>query len=245
MNNCPVCCSNASAKLDEISLAAVCKYYQDSLSIDVSNLLKNGGPPIQLRHCGKCDLRWFAPAPSGDPQFYERLQKHDWYYQDDKPEFFHAIKYVKSGDNILEVGCGKGALAVHLPSGVSYRGLEFNQDAVDKGRAAGLRIDMDPVDFHATKHPSAYDVVCHFQVLEHVTHPLAFLTACTALMKPGGLLVVAVPSEDSFLSIVEGGFLNMPPHHLTRWTDSALGFAMKEVGLKPIEIWHAATISRR
>jgi len=55
----------------------------------------------------------------------------------------------------------------------------------------------------------------------------------------GGKLIVAGPSEDSFLSIAEGAWLNMPPHHLTRWRDSTLYYAFeKQLALTIDAIWH-------
>ncbi|MEO7107240.1 MAG: methyltransferase domain-containing protein, partial [Rhodoferax sp.] len=205
--------------LDEISQKALIDAYLESLSVDVSKLLQADSEPIALLHCNDCDLKWYRPAPAGDPAFYEALQQHDWYYQDDKPEYSYAAKFVRVGMSVLEVGCGKGAFTKFLPKGASFRGLEFNEEAVKKGRSAALRIDIESVEDHAITHAGTYDAVCHFQVLEHVTDPSQFLNACTSLLKPGGILIVAVPSEDSFLSITEGGYLNMPPHHLTRWSD--------------------------
>jgi 2-polyprenyl-3-methyl-5-hydroxy-6-metoxy-1,4-benzoquinol methylase len=240
MHKCPVCDSGNASPVGEVSRTAITDYYRTSLSMDVSSLLAQDSAPIKLLNCKSCDLKWYQPAPSGDPAFYEGLQKHQWYYQDEKPEYAYASQHLKSGDKLLEVGCGKGAFAAFLPKGIAYRGLEFNQDAVTKGRAQGLQIDIEAVEDHAARYPATYDAVCHFQVLEHVTDPLAFLKACAALIRPGGLLVVAVPSEDSFLSIVENGFLNMPPHHLTRWSDKALGFAINRVGLSPVAYWHEA-----
>ena len=238
MSSCPICKSSSTVKLDEISQQVLINAYRKSLSVDTSKLLKADGVSISLLHCTNCDLKWYAPAPAGDPAFYEALQKHDWYYQDDKPEYTYAAEFLRDGMSVLEVGCGKGAFAKFLPTGVSFRGLEFNEEAVRKGLASGLQIDIESVDDHAIKYAGAYDVVCHFQVLEHVTSPGQFLQACAALLKPGGMLIVAVPSEDSFLAITEGGYLNMPPHHLTRWSDKAIAHAITLCGMQPSEYWH-------
>ena len=91
--------------------------------------------------------------------------------------------------------------------------------------------------------PASYDVVCHFQVLEHVSAPRAFLVDCVRALRPGGRLIITVPSEDSFLSIAEDAWLNMPPHHVTRWTDSALRFALAKLQLEAQEIWHEPVAS--
>ena len=47
-----------------------------------------------------------------------------------------------------------------------------------------------------------FDVVCLFHVLEHVIEPEPFLERCTALVAPGGRLVIEVPSlDDPLLSL--------------------------------------------
>ena len=238
MPNCPFCNRESNRKIDQIAQAVIIKAYYDWYGIDVSKLLDADGIPIALLQCQSCDLKWYSPSPSGDGPFYEGLQKHAWYYQDEKPEYIFAKKWLSAGSTLVEIGCGKGAFSEFIGPEVSYRGLEFNEEAVKKGRESGLRIDIETVEAHATANPEAYDVVCNFQVLEHVSNPRTFLEACATTLKHGGLLIVAVPSEDSFLSITEGGFLNMPPHHLTRWTDKALATALAKVGIKTLETWH-------
>lgn len=45
--------------------------------------------------------------------------------------------------------------------------------------------------------PESFDVVTSLQVFEHVDEPLAELTKIRRVLKPGGLLVVEIPSIDS------------------------------------------------
>lgn len=238
MSSCPLCNAESICKVGEIDQSVLIKYYQDSLGIDASKLLETGGVPITLLQCQSCDIKWYSPSPSGDAAFYEGLQQHSWYYQDEKPEYFYARKWLPSGSRLLEIGCGKGAFAKFIDPDVVYKGLEFNEAAVKKGLESGLDIEIETIEAHAAKNAQSYDIVCNFQVLEHVSKPSEFLEACAASLKKDGLLIVAVPSEDSFLSITQGGFLNMPPHHLTRWTDKSLSNALTQVGVTPLEIWH-------
>lgn len=94
----------------------------------------------------------------------------------------------------------------------------------------------------ADERPNYYDVVCHFQVLEHVPDPLKFMQACADVLRPGGLLIVAVPSRDSFLSLVENNWLNLPPHHLTLWSDRALESILSNVAISSVEVWHEPVV---
>ncbi len=236
---CIGCRSTRSEQLDTISTdALITAYRAQSLGVDVSHLLPPDESEISLWQCLDCDLRWYRPLVSGDEDFYKRLQQHDWYYQEDKPEYLHAGALVSAGARVLEVGCGAGGFSRHLPYGVHYRGLEFNAEAIRRARERGLDVEARMVQAEAEIAPASYDVVCSFQVLEHVSDPESFLQACSVALKPGGRLIVATPSEDSFLSVVSGGWLNMPPHHLSRWTDAALSNAFQRVGVRVESRWH-------
>ena len=237
---CPVCAGTQVSVLESIRASAVINGYEgNGLKTPVAHLF-SGDPPadIPLCKCAVCQLRWYADSPSGDGAFYEGLQQHDWYYQSEKPEYLFAAKAIRETDKVLEVGCGRGAFAGFLPRTIAYRGLEFNDAAVQAGREIGLDVEKRSIEQVAVECPQSYDVVCHFQVLEHVEDPLGFMRDSAAAIRPGGRMIVAVPSEDSFIGIAESSWLNMPPHHLTRWTDQALSNILTKVGLRPAEIWH-------
>lgn len=50
--------------------------------------------------------------------------------------------------------------------------------------------------------------------------------------------MVAVPSEDSFIQYATNGILNMPPHHISRFSDKSLQYIAKIFNLELISIWH-------
>lgn len=235
---CLLCGSTHLVMKDQIATDLVVESYAKAYDVDVRSYFEPGGS-MRLVGCEECGFLSYDPMPAGDGAFYESLQRLPWYYQEIKPEYHFAKTQVGAQDRVLEVGCGKGVFRSFLPDTIEYLGLEFNQAAIDKATAQGLHVVATPIQDHADAHPDEYDVVCHFQVLEHVADPLGFLGACAKSVKPGGKLIVAVPAEDSFLSICEGGWLNMPPHHVSRWKDSTLRYALeKQLGMQIEAIWH-------
>ncbi|MGX3011277.1 hypothetical protein ACWIUD_06935 [Helicobacter sp. 23-1044] len=52
------------------------------------------------------------------------------------------------------------------------------------------------------------------------------------------MLIIAVPSEDSFLKYAVNGILNMLPHHISRYSDKTLEFIAREFNLTLLEIYH-------
>ncbi|MFC0133706.1 methyltransferase type 12 [Massilia eurypsychrophila] len=238
---CPACSSGAVIAAESIASADLVAGYRDK-GIDVAACLA-ATPAIVLFRCAGCDLGFFSPPCAGDAAFYEQLQQFDWYYQDDKPEYAYASGHVEEGARVLEVGCGKGAFHAALPASVSYTGLEFNDAAVARAQAAGLAVSKQPVEAHAAANPGRYDVVCSFQVLEHVPEPASFVHACVQALAPGGRLILAVPAEDSFLAIAPNAPLNMPPHHVLRWSDLALANLARREGLALVDVWHEPVAS--
>jgi SAM-dependent methyltransferase len=120
----------------------------------------------------------------------------------------------------------------------SYTGLEFSEDAIKKAKDRGLKIFNESIERHAGTHALLYDVVCYFQVLEHVPNPGDFITYSLKCLRPGGKLLVAVPSEDSFIKNVVNFYLNMPPHHASRWTDNTLRKVADLFNLQLVHLFH-------
>jgi 2-polyprenyl-3-methyl-5-hydroxy-6-metoxy-1,4-benzoquinol methylase len=238
-SNCPSCLANKNSQVDSIEISRlVAGFGTAELDIDIRQLIPDGLQSIRLLECENCSLRWYSPMLAGDREFYENLQQHDWYYQVEKPEYIHASSLVSDFSSVLDVGCGQGSFSAHLKEHCSYRGLEFNNEAIRKATAGGLDVVQRTIEQEAQLRPGYYDVVCHFQVLEHISDIRPFMQACVDALKPGGLLMVTVPAEDSFLSIAPSHWLNMPPHHVTRWTDKALRHLLGSLNIVEEEVWH-------
>lgn len=233
---CPLCHSGDIAECESIQARDLVRLYQRGMHVDISELM-SPVDKIDYYNCRACDLHFFLPPIAGDGPFYETLQNFSWYYEETKQEFSFAATHIQSSTGVLEVGSGKGAFRTHIVDN-PYIGLEFNDRAVSLGKSRGLDIRKQSIESHAVDMPEFYDVVCNFQVLEHVSDPRCFLESCIACLKPGGKLIVSVPSLSSFSRYLTNHILDLPPHHLTRWTDKALGYIADLFGLLTIEIWH-------
>jgi SAM-dependent methyltransferase len=97
---------------------------------------------------------------------------------------------------ILEIGCGQGAFGARLAPGASYLAVEpdVSSFAVAKRRIehAGGRIRNATSD--AIEDESAYDMVCAFEVLEHIEDDVAALKSWRALVAPGGHILLSMPA---------------------------------------------------
>lgn len=90
---------------------------------------------------------------------------------------------------------------------------------------------MSAEEFLAHEWDRRYEVICLFDVLEHLQDPLKVVRGLARLLAEGGHLVCTVPSHERwpqwFASEVD-----VPPHHLTLWSREALRRCFANAGLE-------------
>jgi SAM-dependent methyltransferase len=124
------------------------------------------------------------------------------------------------GAQVLEVGCGGGALLQGLvDAGADALGLEPGEPAASAASRAGLDVIAQP--FSRELFPDRrFDLIVHHAVLEHVPDPISFLRDQLRLLNPSGLVVCSVPDCTSAL---RHGDLSMLVHeHLSYFTAGSL-----------------------
>ena len=101
------------------------------------------------------------------------------------------------GLSLLDIGCGGGLLAEPMARlGFAVTGADASERNIGTARAHALESGLE-IDYRATTAETlaaegcAFDVVLNMEVVEHVADVAAYLDACAALVKPGGLTIVA------------------------------------------------------
>jgi SAM-dependent methyltransferase len=244
---CPICRSDNSELLRELKTDRLIREWSANLGIDVREELQ-GLSVIELHECKICQLKYFFPLTlAGPPRIYEALEKFDWYYMRDKWEHGVALEDLDACENGVEVGCGFGDFVARVirEKGISFEGCEQNPSAVKVAQARGIPVRIDTSEGLASSRPAAYSAVCSFQVLEHLSQPAEFLNSACSLLRPGGKLMLGLPNAESFLRH-QYNILDMPPHHMTRWTVEVLTrmqqwFPLKlvRVAYEPLADYHA------
>lgn len=99
----------------------------------------------------------------------------------------------------IDVGCGAG-LTVSLAKQLGWdaMGLEIDPAAVKEARRGGLNI-IEGTYAQLASYKSQFDSIMCSHVLEHVHDPLDLLATLKTALKPGGVLLLALPNSLSVL----------------------------------------------
>lgn len=159
-----------------------------------------------------------------------------------KPEPFKGLR-------LLDIGCGGGLLSEPMARlGTTVLGADVAARNIPVARIhaeqSGLQIDYRHTSAEALAEAGEqFDVVLNMEVVEHVADPLAYLTACQQLLKPGGLMVCSTLNRNakSFAMAIVGAewVMRWLPKGTHDWkkfiTPDELFDLIRRAGLDPVD----------
>jgi len=185
----------------------------------------------RLVRCAGCGLIYESPRFSTEViiEGYKSSQEagHDSQHPMRVLSFFRALQKLAPqlpppGARVLDIGTAGGAFleAAHR-FGYDAYGLEPSIYLVEKGRERGLKIEQGTIDRHGFAAKS-FDMICLWDVLEHVTDPRAALVEIRKLLKPEGVLLINYPDIGTWQAKLAGRrfwwILSVHVQHFSRAT---------------------------
>ena len=149
------------------------------------------------------------------------LDQRHWWYRGRRrvlAELIGRVVRPPAGASILEVGCGTGHNFEMLSKFGRVDAVELDESARSMAeKRLGRRVLPDPLPELNGVDDGAYDVICAFDVIEHIVDDCRALAAIAAKLKPGGKLVMTVPAHPWMWS--QHDVIN---HHQRRYSKRAL-----------------------
>jgi len=137
---------------------------------------------------------------------------------------------------LLDVGCGTGDLAaVFGRHGWQANGIEPSEQAAEHARGAGVAVVTGTLA-DAPWPEASFDAIVFNHSLEHIPDPAEALAQAARLLRPGGLLAIAVPNFGSWHRRLFGSawFQLDLPRHLQHFDRASLAGLVRRAGLRPV-----------
>ena len=160
-------------------------------------------------------------------------------YQEDRVN--HIKPHLTPDSRLLEVGASAGQFLIHIKDMVSeVNAIELDKACSDFVRKEfGIEVDTEFLE-NSRFATQTYDVVCAFQVIEHVEHPLEFLKTLRKATQKGGTIFIEAPNLSDPLLAVWG----VPTYqkffyhsaHLHYFTEASLNKVAWDAGFRPDQI---------
>ncbi len=197
--------------------------------------------------CRECGLAYINPRPT--PENIGQYYPSDYSYHEAGPasaarQFYYRLFRrvpIPRGGRVLDVGCGGGSYLLHLRGlGYEVAGVEPNAEVAAYLRAQ-YGLDVQPGLLLDVHYPDAsFDAVTFWWVLEHAHDPMADLREAHRILKPGGVVVVALQNFASLGRHLFGADWHHVdiPTHLYQFEPRTLRRALEEAGFEPFRVRH-------
>jgi len=238
---CPICSSIKNQVANSLSIGQIKDLWFGSGITFLPNVLfpnEDSLSRIELILCNDCGFLFSDPRHAGSSQFYQALDSN-MYYSAERPEFSRTISFANahSLNNVLDFGCGTGAFLDKAKlSGLKTYGAELNESALQHIQSQGHIALSGPLDTWNDEFRGSFDLICLFQVLEHVPTPMELLFKLSSFLRPGGSFSISVPNRHGVLRCSPFEPSNWPPHHLSHWRAKDLRHIAKQINFSLLQL---------
>jgi 2-polyprenyl-6-hydroxyphenyl methylase / 3-demethylubiquinone-9 3-methyltransferase len=207
--------------------------------------------PAEVAKFEAMAAEWWNPSGKFKPLHMLNPCRLDYITRQIASEFGRDLRSDRpfEGLRLLDIGCGGGLLSEPMARlGASVVGADAAARNIPVAQVhaaqSGLEIDYR----HTTAEDMVlageqFDVVLNMEVVEHVSDPLAYLTACQQLLRPGGLMICSTLNRNpkSYVMAIIGAewvmrWLPKGTHEWSKFiTPDELYDLIRQSGLDPVD----------
>lgn len=119
-------------------------------------------------------------------------------YMEALSRYIFALKFAQKNINVLDLGCGTGYGSACLAQRSKYvLGIDINLDAIKYASSHYKRknLEFKKCDIFETGiFKEKYDLICSFEVIEHLTDPKKYLKIIKNSLNPYGVVLISTPN---------------------------------------------------
>jgi len=203
------------------------------------------GYPVDYVVCDKCDLVQQHPIPEDVSSFYANYPVHQqrtilqrFARRVLQRQVYHRPRSDAAGKTLIDYGCGDGVYLREMAGRYKSRaGYEPDAAHADQLRISlGLPVYSD-IDQMITEWGGQVDVITAHYVMEHVVDLNKTMQTFYKLLKPEGIVHVAVPNVHSWEARLFGKLWHGldPPRHISFPNKKSIQLLAQRSGLALVE----------
>jgi len=210
--------------------------------LEPSRIILPEGPLLDCRHCGHL-------VSSADNKTYERnFQPFDEANLIDRNPRVHINRLEKvkrykdmpPGEvRLLDVGCNLGTFLHQAKAqGFQVVGVEPDRAAAEAGALAGLDIKWGYLQEMGFADAS-FQVVTLFEVIEHLTDPIALMRECRRVLARSGRMFITTGNTRSWtVEFLKGNwdYFALKPGHISFFNPESMARLAEKAGLQVVRI---------
>lgn len=146
-------------------------------------------------------------------------------FQEALARYVFAQRLIKKGFRIIDIGCGTGYGNSILAKKGDVTGIDNSREAILFAKKHYKNVKF--LVANATKLPfenGGFDIICSFEVIEHLRRPKKFLSEAKRILKKGGVMILSTPNKA--ISSPNGN--PESPYHEKEYTYIELNNLLKE-----------------
>jgi|WetSurMetagenome_2_1015567.scaffolds.fasta_scaffold228792_2 hypothetical protein len=238
---CPVCGNPKVVELYKTDSRAVVQHLLNTDNFTVIEEYKKkieklwGAKNASFYGCRECDFEFAHPFIAADADFYSFVYHSENYYPAEKWEYSVTLRSINrfckeatDPPRLLELGAGNGSFLrmvtdTMIPANEVFA-TEFSEagaKSIGKMGIACFQKDLQQISEKDLL--GKINIVCMFQVLEHMTEIHEFFVKISTLTISGSRLYISVPNNfhRSFFDR-HGHHYDLPPVHVGRYNHKSL-----------------------
>jgi SAM-dependent methyltransferase len=196
------------------------------------------GNECNIIKCEKCGLVYAFPFVAGDAKYYNLIYTDNTDYEEWKFEYDQTYQELFGTKNrtlkLLEIGAGNGEFVKKISENIipaeNIHCTEYSDYGKKEIENLGIKcFSLDIRDHEFIIKGYKYDIICMFEVLEHLDNLDDLFTKLNLVTNSGSSLFIGVPNNRQRKIYEDGGIIqDMPPVHLTRWNYESMNIIAKK-----------------